>query len=61
MALDVYARLDEKGIFNQEFNNKLKKFLQAGSLKPAEDLYKELMGRSVDVSHFIEGLDQSLD
>ena len=57
MATDVYARFDKKGIFNKEFNNKFKKFLQAGSSQPAEVLYKELMGRSVDVNHFIEKFD----
>ena len=57
MATDVYARFDKKGVFDKELNNKLKKFLQSGSSQPAEDLYKELMGRSVDVNHFIEKFD----
>ena len=61
LASDILATLDEKGIFNKEFNNKFKKFLQAGSSQPAEVLYKDLMGRSVDVNHFIERFDQNLD
>ena len=61
LALDVYATLDKKGVFNKNFNNKIKKFLQSGSSQPAEVLYKELMGRSVDVNHFIERFDRVLE
>ena len=60
MALDVYAKFDEKGVFDKNLNNKLKKFLQAGSSKPAEDLYMDLMGRPVDLNHFKKSIKQYL-